>query len=112
MGQARDFYEQKLGLEPRADASDEQVHYECGGDTGILIYVSPTNAGTGTATVAAWDVDDLRQEMERLVSAGVEFERYDQPGFATDESGVLDMDGELVAWFKDPDGNTFAIGQS
>jgi catechol 2,3-dioxygenase-like lactoylglutathione lyase family enzyme len=108
---ARNFYEEKLGLVPQDDASEMQVYYECGGDTGILIYVSPTQAGSGAATLAFWNVDDLRKEMESLGSAGVEFERYDEPGLKTDESGVFDTGDELVAWFKDPDGNTLGIGQ-
>jgi catechol 2,3-dioxygenase-like lactoylglutathione lyase family enzyme len=111
MDRARNFYEQKLGFTPRDDASEMQVYYECGGGTGILIYVSPTQAGSGTATLAFWSVDDLRDEMAHLESAGVEFERYDEPGFKTDESGVFDTGDELVAWFKDPDGNTLGIGQ-
>jgi hypothetical protein len=45
--------------------------------------------------------------MEALKAKGVEFERYE--GFDQDENGVMDMGDGRVAWFTDPDGNTFAI---
>jgi hypothetical protein len=39
---------------------------------------------------------------------GVQFERYAEP-VGTDEQGVHDSGYGKVAWFKDPDGNTFAL---
>lgn len=47
--------------------------------------------------------------MTDLLSRGVTFEHYDQPGISTDARGVFD-DGRLkVAWVKDPDGNIIAL---
>jgi catechol 2,3-dioxygenase-like lactoylglutathione lyase family enzyme len=73
------------------------------------VYLSADNAGTSTATVAGWSVGDLDATMEELRAAGVEFEHYDQPGLVTDEEGVFNGPGFRAAWFRDPDGNTFAI---
>jgi hypothetical protein len=40
----------------------------------------------------------------------VTFERYDEPQLETDENGIHTLGDGKVAWFKDPDGNTFAAG--
>ena len=39
--------------------------------------------------------------------SGVSFERYDEP--RTDERGIMDAGSFKSAWFRDPDGNTFAL---
>lgn len=112
MDRARRFYEEKLGLHEAdgAESSEEQRLYQCGEHTGLLVYLSPDHAGRGTATLGAWQVDDFEGEKASLEANGIEFERYDQPGLETDEEGVVEMDGFHVCWFKDPDGNTFALG--
>ena len=46
--------------------------------------------------------------MDELSSNGVTFERYE--GVTADEKGISPRaGGGKVAWFKDPDGNTFAV---
>ena len=61
-------------------------------------------------TVFGWDVPDLRAELAALVAAGVEFTRYD--GVDQDADGVWSTPGgDLVAWFRDPDGNTLSLTQ-
>lgn len=109
---ARDFYENKVGLRVKDSWEDEMTAYECGGDTSLLIYISPDHAGKATHTQAGWEVDDLDEVMADLNSRGVEFERYDGVnGPETDERGVCTIEGARVAWFKDPEGNTFAINE-
>jgi hypothetical protein len=39
----------------------------------------------------------------------VTFERYDDRALRADERGIHELDDGRGAWFKDPDGNTFAI---
>jgi catechol 2,3-dioxygenase-like lactoylglutathione lyase family enzyme len=107
---ARRFYEQQLGLVP-GEEEEQGVRYPCGNGTGIFIYLSPENAGSSTATIAGWSVEDLDRTMDDLASRGVVFERYDQPGLKTDERGVFDAGRFRAAWIKDPDGNTFALTQ-
>ncbi|HET6917910.1 MAG TPA: hypothetical protein VFI46_00420 [Jiangellaceae bacterium] len=48
--------------------------------------------------------------VDQLRSRGVTFERYDEPQLETDENGIHTHGDGKVAWFKDPDGNTFAAG--
>ncbi len=112
MDRARQFYENTLGLHEvdGAESSEEQRIYECGDHTGLMVYLSPHHAGRGTATLGAWQVDDLDAEMESLRAKGLEFEEYDEPGLHTDDKGVVEMGEFHACWFKDPDGNTFAIG--
>lgn len=110
LDRARSFFEGTLGLSPvDSGAGGEEVVYACGEGTGLMVYPSPANAGTGSATLGCWSVKDLGSEMEALKARGVEFESYE--GFDRDENGILDMGDGRVAWFTDPDGNTFALAE-
>jgi len=103
---AKGWFDKVLGLTPEREASDG-VYYRCGKGSAIFIYPS-TFAGTAQNTVAAWRVDDLDREMEELRSRGVTFEEYDFPGLKT-ENGVATYEDGRGAWFKDLDGNIFAV---
>ena len=108
MSRAAEFYEGKLGLRAEREQSDESRLYPCGGGTSLHVYVSPAPS-RGTATLATWYVSDLDQVVDEPGSAGVTFERYDDLALRADESGIHELDDGRVAWFKDPDGNTFAL---
>lgn len=107
---ARRFYEDQLGLVP-GETEEQGVRYPCAQGSGIFVYLSAENAGRSPATHAGWFVDDLDATMDELAAHGVSFERYDQPGLATDERGVFDAGRFRAAWVKDPDGNTLAISE-
>jgi catechol 2,3-dioxygenase-like lactoylglutathione lyase family enzyme len=111
MAQASDFYEGKLGLIAGEEQPDESRIYECEGGTSLHLYVSPTDADRASATLATWYVSDLEQVVDELGSNGVTFERYDDAVLKTDEKGIHELDHGRVAWFRDSDGNTFAIEQ-
>lgn len=106
---AREFYEGKLGLMPGRGVTEGGVAYRLGEATELFLYLSPANAGSGNATVASFEVDNVELEVEELSANGVEFERYDDPEFTTDENGISTVEDDPVAWFKDPDGNILAI---
>jgi catechol 2,3-dioxygenase-like lactoylglutathione lyase family enzyme len=115
MTRATEFYEGKLGLEAvRTDADGIKV-YASGGHEPLVVYPSPDHAGSSTATLVAWHVDDVEEMVAELTSNGVTFEQYDgvlESGFdySTDERGISPRaGGGKVAWFKDPDGNLFSI---
>ena len=77
------------------------------------VYLSPEHAGRSTATLVGWDVDDIEAVVDELISEGVRFEHYDEPGLRTDAKGIATFEGEAkVAYFKDPDGNTLSIAQA
>jgi catechol 2,3-dioxygenase-like lactoylglutathione lyase family enzyme len=108
---AREFYEGKLGLSAASeDDAAQAVSYGCGDGSHLFVYVSE-HAGKATATVATWEVSGLEQLVDDLTAKGVEFEQYEEP-MKTDEKGILRSEGMgAVAWFKDPDGNTIAVGE-
>lgn len=108
IARAAEFYEAKLGLPAGKEQSDESRIYACGGDTALHVYESPAHASRGTATLATWYVEDL-ELVDELSSRGVAFQRYDDPALKTDEKGIHELGDGSVAWFSDPDGNTFAI---
>ncbi|MFB4302615.1 VOC family protein [Actinomadura sp. NTSP31] len=110
--QAVAFYEGKLGLEalwsgPSAHIAGGSRIYGSGGGPALNVYQSGT-AGKSPATLATWYVDDIDQIVDELTSSGVEFVRYDQ--YEHDAKGITARaGGGRIAWFQDPDGNTFAI---
>ncbi len=107
---AKEFYEGKLGLSARGgDEAAQVVVYGCGEGSELIVYASE-HAGKATATVATWEVSGLEQLVDELSSIGIEFEQYDEP-LKTDEKGILHSEQGDVAWFKDPDGNTIAVGE-
>lgn len=110
---ARKFYEDKVGLRVKEAWEGEMAMYECGEGSTLTVYSSPDHAGKATHTQAGWDVPDLEAEMTDLESRGVEFERYDgSDGPETDERGIFATEGMRAAWFRDPEGNTFAINDT
>lgn len=106
------FYEGKLGLRalrsgPSARIPDGSRTYESGGGPALEVFESVT-AGKSQATMATWYVDDIDAIVDELTAAGVEFARYDE--FEHDAKGITPRaGGGRIAWFRDPDGNTFAI---
>jgi catechol 2,3-dioxygenase-like lactoylglutathione lyase family enzyme len=81
--------------------------YGSGGGPALNVYQSVT-AGKSPATMATWYVDDIDQVVDELTTAGVEFARYDE--FDHDARGITARaGGGRIAWFRDPDGNTFAL---
>jgi catechol 2,3-dioxygenase-like lactoylglutathione lyase family enzyme len=110
--QAVAFYEGKLGLQalnsgPSAHIPDGSRIYGSGGGPALEVYQSDT-AGKSEATLATWYVDDIDAIVDELSAAGVDFARYDE--FEHDAKGITPRaGGGRIAWFRDPDGNTFAI---
>lgn len=106
------FYEHRLGLQalksgPSAAIPDGSRVYACGGGSVLNVYQSAT-AGKSPATMATWYVDDVARVVEELAAAGVPIVRYDE--YEHDAKGISPRaGGGHIAWFEDPDGNTFAI---
>jgi catechol 2,3-dioxygenase-like lactoylglutathione lyase family enzyme len=106
------FYEATLGLQavqsgPSAKIADGSRVYGSGGGPALNVYQSET-AGQSSATLATWYVDDIDQIVDELTAAGVKFTRYED--FVHDARGITARaGGGRIAWFQDPDGNTFSI---
>jgi catechol 2,3-dioxygenase-like lactoylglutathione lyase family enzyme len=115
MARAEIFYEAKLGLVVERTGADGSKIYATGGAASLMVYPSPEHAGRATATLATWYVDDVEAMVDDLAARGVVFEHYQgvlDSGFdySTDAKGISPRaGGGRIAWFKDPDGNTFAV---
>jgi catechol 2,3-dioxygenase-like lactoylglutathione lyase family enzyme len=105
---SKEFYGQVLGLK-QIEENPGGVMYQSGSGT-LFVYQSNT-AGSGSATCAAWQVDDIEQMTGDLERAGIEFENYDIPG-STSDGYIYTMGSQKAAWFKDPDGNILSVGSS
>lgn len=111
VNRARGFYEGVLGLRfaggPRADGS---LDYECGAGTGLFTYPTQEHAGKSSATLAAWQVDDIEAIATALREKDVPLEQYDILGLRT-QDGIAALPGGRTIWFKDPDGNILNVFQ-
>jgi len=108
LDRARRWYQEKLGISPRAE-EPMGVIYDLGGGTGFLLYSTP-NAGQAPNTLASFESSDVRADVTALRKRGVVFEEYDMPGLKTVD-GIATLGGRDAAWFKDSEGNILAIGQ-
>jgi catechol 2,3-dioxygenase-like lactoylglutathione lyase family enzyme len=103
--QARDFYEQTLGLEVSGEGDLLTLHLAGGRDT--LVY-GKRDFTPATYTILNFPVDDIDAAVDELTARGVRFESYD--GIDQDERGVSQVDGgPRIAWFTDPAGNIFSV---
>jgi catechol-2,3-dioxygenase len=108
LGVAREFYEDRIGLEILIE-SDDFLTFSCGGDSRLVV----TRSSSGTSepqTKASWRVSDLAAEVADLRSRGIEVEKYDEPGLETVD-GIADVGFALAAWLVDPHGNSIGLLQ-
>ncbi|MEO5994276.1 MAG: VOC family protein [Arthrobacter sp.] len=109
INRAKEFYRDKLGIEPDESMEDGSLRYSCGQGTRFLVY--PTdNAGSAKNTQMGWETDNLEGELEELRGRGVVFEDYDFPGLKT-ENGIATGTWGKAAWFLDSEGNIINIAQ-
>jgi catechol 2,3-dioxygenase-like lactoylglutathione lyase family enzyme len=110
LARAKAWYAEKLGFDP-VEVFEGVVMNYLSGESGFSVYQSGF-AGTARNTVAVWRLKGIRDEVARLRGRGVVFEDYD---FGEDDKtvgGILsDAEGDVNAWFKDPDGNTLALSE-
>jgi catechol 2,3-dioxygenase-like lactoylglutathione lyase family enzyme len=108
LAQAREFYHRQLGLEILLE-TEHSITFRCGGGTKLA--VSKSTTGTADSqTQIAWEVDDLRAELDELRSRGVKIEEYNLPGLKT-QNGVAEVPIGLMAWIIDPGMNCLGILQ-
>ena len=104
---ARRFYEGALGLR-----FVEQSQFACVFDAnGTMLRVTAVDKVAQPGyTVLGWRVVDIHWTVEILTARGVTFSRYD--GMEQDQSAVWTTpNGDMVAWFLDPDGNNLSLTQ-
>jgi catechol 2,3-dioxygenase-like lactoylglutathione lyase family enzyme len=101
------FYGDVLGL-PLVSRSPFADVYRCGGAT--LRVTKVDELRPQPFTVFGWRVTDLRAELADLRERGIEALVYDGLG-QDDEQIWTTPGGDLVAWFRDPDGNVLSLTQ-
>jgi catechol 2,3-dioxygenase-like lactoylglutathione lyase family enzyme len=102
---ARAFYEGRLGL----SVAEESPFALVVDAHGTMLRITPVgDFAVQPFTIAGWQVPDIKVTVRDLTAKGVVFNRYD--GMDQDEIGIWAAPGgDLVAWFKDPDGNTLSL---
>ena len=104
----RSFYEETLGLRIVSD-DDISLVIDSGGT--IIRLQKIKDHEPAPHTVLGWTVPDIRATAARLSAAGVRFERYEWMNFQTQDGIATFPNGDMVAWFKDPEGNVLSIAQ-
>ena len=104
---ARAFYEGVLGLRLVADEKPFALVFDA---NGVMLRVTTVHElKPHPFTVLGWNVADIEGTVDRLISAGVVFNRY--KGMNDDDTrGIWNSpSGARVAWFKDTDGNVLSV---
>jgi len=108
---AKQFYGETLGL--NVEVVDEEhglLTLHLGGDLDVLTYLSPEMTPPSYTTLN-FPVDDIDQAVDDLAARGITCEQYGHPDLPQDDKGVMREGGPLIAWFKDPAGNTLSVLQ-
>jgi len=109
LSSAREFYGETLGLDIEVlDEENGLLSIRHPDDRATLAYLSP-GMTPPSYTILNFPVDDIDQAVDELAARGVSFERYEE--MPQDEKGVMREGGPLIAWFKDPAGNTLSVLQ-
>jgi catechol 2,3-dioxygenase-like lactoylglutathione lyase family enzyme len=103
---AKEFYAQTLGLEVSEQYGMLTIQLATGGH--VLVYPKPNHV-PAEFTILNFPVDDIEATVDELTARGVTFERYEE--MKLDERGIMREEGPLIAWFKDPAGNTLSVLQ-
>ncbi|MEO5824052.1 MAG: VOC family protein [Vicinamibacteraceae bacterium] len=104
---AKAFYGERLGFRFLGD-DGFALSFDA---NGTLLRVAKAPSFTpGQATVLGWEVTDIVAAVHELAARGVPVEQFNQPFLAQDALGIWTApNGDRVAWFKDPDGNTLSV---
>lgn len=109
--QAKEFYQQKLGLEVKEDKEMSVLMLHISGSNDIFIYPKP-NHMPATFTVLNFPVSNIDEAVDELTERGVRFLQYGGE-LKTDEKGIFRSDdksqGPNIAWFEDPAGNILSV---
>ena len=104
---ARAFYEDVLGLRFVKDDGFALVFDA----NGIMLRLIKAQKFTPVPyTVLGWQVKEIEKVVPELRAKGVKFEIFGF--FKQDDLGIWTApNGDKVAWFKDPDGNTLSVSE-
>ena len=105
--QARNFYEQTLGLR---FLSDDLFAIVMEANGTMIRIVQVKDYTPFPFTILGWKVENIEDEVRTLIDRGISFHRYNW--LEQSESGIWTAPGGAkVAWFHDPDGNVLSLSQ-
>jgi predicted enzyme related to lactoylglutathione lyase len=107
LNRAREFYENKLGLQAEGMQADGKFLLRCGGGARIALFPKPDGT-KAEHTAMSFLVEDIVSEIRELKHRGVEFHDYDLPGLMTFQH-VCVLGSEKAAWFSDTEGNVLCL---
>lgn len=106
--EAKKFYSEMLGLDFFAE--DEYGLMFSINNTSTLRVQKARDWKPQPFTIFGWEVENISGAVQSLIDRGVKFENFGFP--SQDAQGICTFEnGDQVAWFKDPDGNTLSIAQ-
>ena len=108
---AKNFYEERLGLEVEQRDNMPESLFVHGGNGSLLVIYDRGRGGDGDATSVTFEVDDVEATVADLRSHGVSFEEYDVPGLKT-VNAIAERDADKAAWFKDSEGNVLCVHET
>lgn len=103
---ARQFYEDKLGLE--VTEQNGTLSVQLGGGAHVFIYAKGAAHEPASFTVLNFPVDDIDAAVAALKAKGVTFVEYQTEFVQTDADGIA-RGNPNIAWFKDPAGNIISV---
>ncbi|MEP4197670.1 MAG: VOC family protein [Aliishimia sp.] len=105
--EARAFYTKTMGLELRETSPFALVFIDNGHVLRVQIV---SQLEPAPYTVHGWQVANIARDVKDLIAKGVQFQRY--PHIDQDRLGIWTTpDGNKIAWFADPSGNTLSLTQ-
>ena len=105
---AKRFYQATLGLRLVGEELPFALVFDAHGI--MLRLVIAKDRAPVAGTVLGWQVTNIKSVVNSLGAAGVHFERYGF--FEQDDLGIWTAPtGAMIAWFKDPDGNTLSVSE-
>lgn len=106
--QAKEFYQQQLGLETAETPGMEMLlTLKIAGGGTVMLYEKKDHA-PATFTVLNFPVSSVEETVDRLTELGIKFLHY-KGSINTDEKGISRGDGPVIAWFTDPAGNILSV---
>ena len=108
LARSQEFYETKLGLTLSPETIPNHLLFEGADGTSLLVYGRPGPSLADHTQVRFWS-SDVEADVRELDERGVTFEEYDFPTLKTVGHIATTAGIGRSAWFKDPDGNIFAV---
>jgi predicted enzyme related to lactoylglutathione lyase len=107
MARAKQFYQEKLGLNLLDEHQYATVFETLDSQ---LALVPSQNVIPAKHSLVTWMVEDIQAQVAALHQVGIELEEYDLADIKMVD-GVAQLGNDLIAWFRDSEGNLLAVAE-